>query len=160
MGRRVCGVGARRRHGRRTPRRDLRRTGQRPFYRGTGKYFKFNRSPTPSVTTDDRPEIGSVGRARQSASEPMNVGTTTHTARPGLTWARGTAERRGDVVSSVSPQGKRPGNVRATVHRIMVWVTCKFSLYASVSHACVCPPAGAPCSSSLARLRPILRCSP
>jgi hypothetical protein len=73
MGRRVCGVGARRRHGRRTPRRDLRRTGQRPFYRGTGKYFKFNRSPTPSVTTDDRPEIGSVGRARQSASEPMNV---------------------------------------------------------------------------------------
>ena len=71
MGRRVCGVGARRRHGRRTPRRDLRRTGQRPFYRGTGKYF--NRSPTPSVTTDDRPEIGSVGRARQSASEPMIV---------------------------------------------------------------------------------------
>ena len=69
-------------------------------------------------------------------------GTTTHAARPGLTWARGTAERRGDVVSSVSPQGKRPGNVRATVHRIMVWVTCKFSLYASVCRiSCMCMPA-------------------
>jgi hypothetical protein len=109
MGRRVCGVGARRR----TPRRDLRRTGQRPFYRGTGKYF--NRSPTPSVTTDDRPEIGSVGRARQSASEPMNV-------VPGpLHWRlRRGVQSRGGCVARSRGGGAQERRGRGAASRLLV----------------------------------------
>jgi hypothetical protein len=103
MGRRVCGVGARRRHGRRTPRRDLRRTGQRPFYRGTGKYF--NRSPTrhpPSrLMTGRKYGLGRPGTAIGIGTDERRAGSA-----PLETPARGPVAR---WLRSAQPRWWSPG---------------------------------------------------
>lgn len=113
MGRRVCGVGARRR----TPRRDLRRTGQRPFYRGTGKYF--NRSPTrhpPSrLMTGRKLIIRARSAGHGNRHEPMNV-------VPGpLHWRlRRGVQSRGGCVARSRGGGAQERRGRGAASRLLV----------------------------------------
>ena len=65
--------------------------------------------------------------------------TTTHAARPGLTQARGTAERLGRRRCLCFPQGKRPRY--STTGYGMDCMQVQSSMRAYLMHVCARPPA-------------------